>query len=80
MPRHMQMPGMAYKIIRQDENEANVEYTWLCPYCGQVTTVQSIVYPSDYERLETGGFYDALVCEYCGKTTDVRFWRSVRRD
>lgn len=74
------MPGMTYRVKAQDERQAAVEYTYLCPYCMRRSTVQSVVYPSDYERLETGGFYDALACSECGKTADVRFWHTMKVD
>ena len=80
MPRHKQMPGMTYRILTQDECQATLEYTYLCPYCMRKATVQSAVFTPDYERLETGGFYDALACSECGKTTDVRFWRAMKID
>lgn len=80
MPRHKQMPGMTYQIISQDASHATVEYTYLYPYCMRKATVQSTVFAPDYERLETGGFYDALVCSECGKTADVRFWRTMKID
>lgn len=78
MPKHKQMPGMTYRIVSQDISRAILEYTYLCPYCMRKATVQSEVYPSDYERLETGGFFDALSCNECGKTADVRFWRTMK--
>lgn len=78
MPRHKQMPGMTYQILSQDEHQATLEYTWLCPYCMRKSVIQSTVFPSDYERLETGGFYDALACSECGKIADVRFWRTMK--
>lgn len=78
MPRHKQMSGMTYQIVSQDEQQAIMEYTYFCPYCMRKATVQSIVYAPDFERLETGGFYDALACNLCGKTTDVRFWQAMK--
>ena len=78
MPKHRQMPGQSYKILSQDEHCARVEYRWLCPYCERQVSTQSAVYPADYERLETGGFYDALECPSCGKTADVRYWKTTR--
>ena len=80
MPRHKQMPGMTYQILSQDASQATVEYTYLCPYCMRKASVQSTVYPPDYDRLETGGFYDSLACNECGKTADVRFWRTMKID
>lgn len=59
---------------------ARVEYRWLCPYCERQVSTQSAVYPADYERLETGGFYDTLECPSCGKTADVRYWKTTRID
>ena len=80
MPTNRQQLGASYKILGQNENQAEVEYSWLCPYCGLKTKIRSIVYPTDYERLETGGFYDSLGCSLCGKSADVRFWRSMKVD
>ena len=80
MGRHRQMPGMTYQVISQNENQATLEYTYLCPYCMRKSTVRSTVYPADYDRLETGGFYDALECSECGKKADVRFWLTMRID
>ena len=80
MPRHKQMPGMTYQIMMQDERQAMLEYTYLCPYCMRKARVQSVVYAPDFDRLETGGFYDALACSECGKTAAVRFWRTMKID
>ncbi len=80
MARHKQMPGMTYQVISQDEHKAVLEYTYLCPYCMRKAIVQSVVHSPDYERLETGGFYDELTCGKCGKTADVRFWRTMKID
>ena len=80
MPKPRPMPGQSYKILSQDEHCARVEYRWLCPYCERQVSTQSAVYPADYERLETGGFYDALECPSCGKTADVRYWKTTRID
>ncbi len=80
MPRHKQMPGMTYQVISQDESQAELEYTYHCPYCMRKATVRSVVYSPDYERLETGGFYDALTCSECDKIADVRFWRTMKID
>ena len=79
MPKHKQMPGMTYQIISQDAQQANLEYTYLCPYCMRKSTVRSKAYPSDYERIETGGFSDSLICSECGKVADVRFWRTMKQ-
>ena len=78
MPKHKQMPGMTYQVISQNESQAILEYTYLCPYCMRKSTVRSTAYSTDYERLETGGFYDVLNCSECGKTADVRFWRTMK--
>lgn len=78
MPKNKQTPGMSYRILSQNEDRAILEYQYLCPYCMRKTTTQSFVYPADYDRLETGGFYDTLACSECGKTADVRFWRVMR--
>ena len=80
MAEHKQMPGISYKVIMLDTQQAILEYTYLCPYCMRKSTVRSSVYPPDYARLETGGFFDALACSECGKTADVRFWRTMKID
>ena len=80
MPKNKQMPGMTYQVISQNESQAILEYTYLCPYCMRKSTVRSSVYPADYERLEIGGFYDALDCSECGRTADVRFWHTMKID
>ena len=80
MPKHKQMPGMTYRILFQDAQQATLEYTYLCPYCMRKSIVQSVVYSPDYERLETGGFFDVLSCSECNKITDVRFWRTMKID
>ena len=80
MPRHKQMPGITYRIVSQDAARATLEYTYLCPYCMRKSTVRSEVFASDFERLESGGFYDSLPCSECGKTADVRFWRTMKID
>lgn len=80
MAKHKQMPGMTYKVITQDAQQAVLEYTYLCPYCMRKSTVRSGVYPTDYERLETGGFFDTLSCSECGQIADVRFWRTMKID
>ena len=80
MQKNKQMPGMTYQVISQNESQAILEYTYLCPYCMRKSTVRSSVFPADYERLETGGFYDALACSECGKIADVRFWRTMKID
>ena len=78
MPRHKQIHGITYQIISQGERQAVLEYTYLCPYCMRTTKVQSLIPASNYERLETGGFYDSLSRGECGKTADVRFLRTMR--
>ncbi len=78
MEAHKQMPGMTYKIVTQDERQAILEYIYLCPYCMRKAKVRSVAYPADYERLENGGFYDALPCSECGKVADVRFWQAMK--
>lgn len=78
MPRHKQMPGMTYQIISQDERQAELEYTYLCPYCMRKSVVRSVVHSPDYERLETGGFFDAITCSKCRQVTDVRFWKTMK--
>lgn len=74
------MPGMSYQVISQNERLATLKYTWICPYCMRKATAHSTVYPSDYKRLETGGFCDALACSECGKVADVRFWKTMKVD
>ncbi len=80
MAKHKQMPGMTYKVIFQNESQPILEYTYLYPYCMRKSTVRFSVYPPDYGRLEPGGFYDSLDCSECGKTADVRFWRTMKID
>jgi hypothetical protein len=53
-------------------------YTYLSPYCMRKSTVSSSVYLPDYERRDTGGFFNALVCSECGKTAAVHFWRTMK--
>ena len=77
MARHKQMPGETYRIVGQDNSSATVEFSYLCPYCMNHTTVTKTYY-SDFNLLETGLFYDALECGECGKTTDVRFVKANR--
>ena len=78
MPEHKQTPGMTYRILSQDETHAVLEYTYFCPYCMRKSTVRSVAYAPDYERLETGGFLDGLECSECGQTADVRFWKTMK--
>ena len=80
MPERRQTPGMSYRILRRSAEEALIEYRYICPYCMRKSAVSSAAYPSDYERLETGGFYEALACSECGETAYVRFWRAMRID
>ena len=42
------------------------------------STARSVVHSSDYDRLETGGFFDSLICSECGQTADVRFWKTMK--
>lgn len=74
------MLGMTYQVITKNPAQAMVEYIYLCPYCMRKSTVHSVVYTPDYERIETGGFYDVLSCSECGKTADIRFWRTMKID
>lgn len=78
MGRHKQMPGKSYMVINQTDQEAQVEFTYLCPYCMKDTNVQITVNVAGFDALESGGFYKPLACEHCKKTTDARFWRSNR--
>ena len=78
MSGHKQMPGLSYQIISQSVQQAEMEYTYFCPYCMRKSTVRSIVHSPDYERLESGGFYDSLMCSECGQTADVRFWKTMK--
>ena len=80
MMKHNQMPGMTYKIISQDAQHAVLEYTYHWPHCMRKSTTRSRVYPPDYERLETGGFFESLTCSECGKSSDIRFWRTMKID
>jgi len=76
--RHKEMPGRTYEVIYQDDHEATVKCTYLCPYCNQETTAQITVYSDGFDLLVSGGFFEPLECEYCNKTTDVRFWSNQR--
>ncbi|CZQ86506.1 hypothetical protein SAMN05216375_1024 [Trichococcus ilyis] len=78
MGRHKQMPGKTYKIIFQNDQEAKVICTYLCPYCNLDTTVQITVNATGFDLLESGGFYEPLECPHCNKISDVRFWQSSR--
>lgn len=80
MPRHKQTTGMTYQIISQNESRAVLEYTYLCPYCMRKAAARANVYPADYTRLETGGFFDILSCSECGQKSEVRFWRAMKLD
>jgi hypothetical protein len=78
MGRHKQMPGRTYEVIYQDDREATVKCAYLCLYCNQETTAQITVHSDDFHLIDFDGFYDALVCEHCNKTGDVRYWRTQR--
>jgi len=78
MGRHKQMPGKTYKVIFQDDQEAKVICTYLCPYCKLDTTVKITVNSTGFDLLESGGFYEPLECFHCNKISDVRFWQSSR--
>ena len=67
------MENMTYKVISR-----MYMYTYLSPYCMRKSTVSSSVYPRDYERRDTGSFFNALVCSACIKTAAVRFWRTMK--
>ena len=79
MSGRKQTPGMSFWIIKQDAYQAVLEYTYYCPYCMRKSTSQSVVFPVDYERLESGGFYDTLTCSQCSKKADVRFWQTMKK-
>ena len=72
MEKFKQTPGMTYKVITQDVQQGILEY------CMRKSTVSSSVYPPDYERRDTGSFFNALVCSACIKTAAVRFWRTMK--
>ena len=78
MEKFKQTPGMTYKVITQDVQQGILEYTYHYPYCMRKSTVSSSVYPPDYERRDTGSFFNALVCSACIKTAAVRFWRTMK--
>ena len=78
MGRHKEMPGYTYSVIYQDDREATVQCTYLCPYCNQDATAQITVYSDWFYQLESGGFYTPLNCNSCNETTDVRFWSNQR--
>lgn len=76
--RHKEMPGRTYEVIYQDDNEATVKCTYLCPYCNEDATTQITVYSNGFDLLDSGGFFEPLECEHCNKTTNVRFFRNQR--
>lgn len=78
MGRHKQMLGKTYTVISQKTQEAQVAFTYLCPYCMKDTNVNVTVNAEGFDALESGGFYEPLTCEHCNKIADVRFWRSNR--
>lgn len=78
MGRHKEMPGYTYAVIYQDDHEATVKCTYLCPYCNQDTTAQLTVYSDWFYQLEAGAFYTPLDCGSCNETTNVRFWSNQR--
>ena len=61
MQKHRQMPGMTYRIVSQNVNQAILECTYLCPYCMRQSTVRTVIYPADYERLETWKRVDSMM-------------------
>ena len=63
-------------MITQDAQQAIPEYTYLRLYCIRKSTVRFNVYPPDYERPETGGFFDVLLYS---KTANVRFRRNMKK-
>jgi hypothetical protein len=65
---------LCYSIHRQSHPTLNV----LSAYCKQDTTAQMTAYSDWFHLLDSGGFYQPLKCEHCGKTTDVRYWKSQR--
>lgn len=79
-PTRKQTPGISYRILSQSGERAILQCQYHCPYCMRKSTARSIVYPPDYDRLETGGFCDALPCSECGETAHVRFWRAMRTE
>ena len=67
------IPGLSYRILAQDETRAILQLTYICPCCHRTSSVISSVFPSDYERLELGGFCTSLTCSVCGRPSTVRF-------
>ena len=80
MTGQKQTTRITYRIIAQTEQKAIMEYTYICPNCMRKTTVSSEAYPSDYGRLETGGFCEELTCSKCNQSADVRFWAAMKTE
>ena len=72
----MEMPGRTYHINYHGDGSATIECTYLCPYCNRETTSCFDVNSDTTVRLEQGGFFETLHCDYCGKAADVRFWQN----
>jgi len=77
MTKYKQMPASFYKVIRQDDHEAIVSCSYLCPYCMQETYGQIPIQP-DWFYLLDDIFTDYLVCDHCLNKTLVRFLQSTR--
>lgn len=72
------MPGRNYEVTYQDDNEATVESSHLCPYCNQETTALFTAGADGFALLEIGSFFEPLECENCHKIADVRFFSNNR--
>lgn len=73
---HKQMPGRTYHINYRGDDFATVECIYLCPYCNQDATACFDVDADAASRAEQGAFFEPVRCDFCGKTTDVSFWKS----
>lgn len=78
MGRHREMVGSSYQVLHQGSTSAEVRCNYLCPYCDQMTWANLAAYPSDYNLLDTEGFFDNLICSLCGKVSKVSFIPSQR--
>lgn len=76
---HKQMPGESYHYYYDDELKVVVvDCTYLCPYCNEMTSSSFDTNADNIDLLESGGFFEPLTCDLCGKVTDVRFWKNNR--
>lgn len=74
MGRHKEMVGKTYHVEHRGDH-ADVECTYLCPYCNQETSSRFTANPDTFDLLERGGFYEHLKCDLCDEISSVRFWQ-----